>query len=75
MSMRITARNESMKEIVEFIEDPVLRQLARSAQQIAHRGSMLRWGAWAIRISAGASPYAFAVWRKRRTTAHTATFI
>ena len=27
---------ESMKEIVEFIEDPVLRQLARSAQQIAH---------------------------------------
>ena len=26
---------ESMKEIVEFIEDPVLRQLARSAQQIA----------------------------------------
>ena len=31
---------ESMKEIVEFIEDPVLRQLARSAQQIAHRGSM-----------------------------------
>ena len=32
---------ESMTEIVEFIEDPVLRQLARSAQQIAHRGSML----------------------------------
>ena len=35
---------ESMKEIVEFIEDPVLRQLARSAQQIAHRGSMFTLG-------------------------------
>ena len=35
---------ESMKEIVEFIEDPVLRQLARSAQQIAHRGSMFSLG-------------------------------
>ena len=35
---------ESMVEIVEFIEDPVLRQLARSAQQIAHRGSMFTLG-------------------------------
>jgi predicted TIM-barrel fold metal-dependent hydrolase len=35
---------ESMIEIVEFIEDPVLRQLARSAQQIAHRGSMFTLG-------------------------------
>ncbi|MEX2453863.1 MAG: hypothetical protein WD470_04115, partial [Rhodospirillaceae bacterium] len=35
---------ESMTEIVEFIEDPVLRQLARSAQQIAHRGSMFSLG-------------------------------
>ena len=35
---------ESMKEIVEFIEDPVLRQLAKSAQQIAHRGSMFSLG-------------------------------
>ena len=33
-----------MTEIVEFIEDPVLRQLARSAQQIAHRGSMFSLG-------------------------------
>jgi predicted TIM-barrel fold metal-dependent hydrolase len=35
---------ESMSEIIEFIEDPVLRQLARSAQQIAHRGSMFSLG-------------------------------
>lgn len=35
---------ESMIEIVEFIEDPVLRQLARSAQQINHRGSMFTLG-------------------------------
>ncbi|MBT6284166.1 MAG: amidohydrolase family protein, partial [Rhodospirillaceae bacterium] len=35
---------ESMIEIVEFIEDPVLRQLARSAQQITHRGSMFTLG-------------------------------
>lgn len=35
---------ESMTEIIEFIEDPVLRQLARSAQQIAHRGSMFTLG-------------------------------
>ena len=35
---------ESMKDIVEFIEDPVMRQLARSAQQIAHRGSMFSLG-------------------------------
>ncbi len=35
---------ESMAEIVDFIEDPVMRQLARSAQQIAHRGSMFSLG-------------------------------
>lgn len=35
---------ESMGEIVDFIEDPVLRQLAKSAQQIAHRGSMFTLG-------------------------------
>ena len=36
--------SESMGEIVEFIEDPVMRQLAKSAQQIAHRGSMFSLG-------------------------------
>lgn len=35
---------ESMSEIVDYIDDPVMRQLARSAQQIAHRGSMFSLG-------------------------------
>lgn len=35
---------ESMGQIIDFIEDPVLRQLAKSAQQIAHRGSMFSLG-------------------------------
>jgi uncharacterized protein len=35
---------ESMREIVEFIEDPVLRQLAQSSTQVSQRGSMLSTG-------------------------------
>lgn len=33
--------SESMREIIEFMEDPVLKQLARSSTQVAQRGSML----------------------------------
>jgi hypothetical protein len=35
---------ESMRDIVEFIEDPVLRQLAQSSIQVSQRGSMLSAG-------------------------------
>jgi uncharacterized protein len=36
--------SESMRDIVEFIEDPVLRQLAQSSTQVSQRGSMLSSG-------------------------------
>ncbi len=36
--------SESMREIVEFIEDPVLLQLAKSSMQINQRGSMFALG-------------------------------
>ncbi len=32
--------SESMRDIVEFIEDPVLRQLAQSSTQVTQRGNM-----------------------------------
>ena len=36
--------SESMRDIIEFIEDPVLRQLAQSSNQVNQRGSMFALG-------------------------------
>ena len=36
--------SESMAEIVEFFEDPVLKQLAKSSTQVSQRGSMFALG-------------------------------
>ena len=36
--------SESMAEIVEFFEDPVLKQLAQSSTQVSQRGSMFSLG-------------------------------
>jgi uncharacterized protein len=36
--------SESMRDIIEFIEDPVLRQLAKSSTQVSQRGSMFALG-------------------------------
>jgi hypothetical protein len=36
--------SESMRDIIEFIEDPVLRQLAQSSTQVNQRGSMFALG-------------------------------
>lgn len=36
--------SESMREIVEYMEDPVLKQLAQSSTQVSQRGSMFGLG-------------------------------
>ena len=36
--------SESMREIIEYMEDPVLRQLAQSSNQVSQRGSMFALG-------------------------------